>query len=420
MAARRALVALAALAMAASSPVAVPAADAQQAPTIESTVEKFSGFGEYVPVDPVRVLDTRDGTGGVAVGRATASQPVIAGVGSVVTGPWAVAVNITVIDPSADGYLTAYAAGANVPATSNVNFVAGQTVANLAVVGVFGGTSVALQINTGTAHVAVDVVGYVLGGSDDQGARLQGVAPRRVLDTRTSAPLRANATLDLAGLPQDARAVALNVTATEGTAPSYLTLYAADATLPNASSVTVQPGVTRPNLVFARVSEDGWVRIYNYAGEVDVVVDLVGVFTDPADDDTGLTGRILPRGTPYRGFDTRTNGTGLPLGADAKLSVNYGGLDREVGADVQAVVMNVTTTEGSADSYLGVYPATGTQGAGGPPNASVLNWRAGEVNPNLAIVTLGGVPDDDERYVGIYNYAGIVQVVLDEFAYVLA
>lgn len=418
MAARRTLVALAAL-VALASPV--PVADAQQAPpTIESTVERFPGFGEYVPVDPVRVLDTRDGTGGVSVGRATAGRPVIADVGPVVTGPWAVAVNITVIDPSAGGYLTAYAPSGPVPATSNVNFVAGQTVANLAVVGVFGQERVALQINTGTAHVAVDVVGYVLGGSSDQGARLQGVAPRRLLDTRASAPLRANATLDLAGLPVDARAVALNVTATEGTAPSYLTLYAADATLPNASSVTVQPGVTRPNLVFARVSEDGWVRIYNYAGEVDVVVDLVGVFSDPDPGDTGLTGRILPRGTPYRGFDTRTSGDGARLGQDAALPVNYASLDADVGADVQAVVMNVTATEGTADSYLAVYPATGTQGAGGPPNASVLNWRAGEVNPNLALVTLGGVPDDAARYVGVYNYAGVVHVVLDEFAYVLA
>jgi len=167
---------------------------------------------------------------------------------------------------------------------------------------------------------------------------------------------------------------------------------------------------------------DRRVNIFNFAGNVHVAVDLVGVFSAVPDEST--TGRVIARGTPYRSYDTRVDG--VPLGANA-ISVNFFGLDTEVGATVQAALVNVTVTAGTESSYLSVYPATGSSGKGGPPNASVANWAPGEVNPNLAIVKLGQLlpdgPDpgnDPDQFVGVYNFAGRVHFLFDEFAYVLA
>ncbi|MEP7112018.1 MAG: hypothetical protein ABI862_02025 [Ilumatobacteraceae bacterium] len=68
--------------------------------------------------------------------------------------------NTTVTEPTADGFLSAYPNGAAVPPTSNLNFVAGETIPNLVAVGIGSGGNVAIANSAGTAHVVVDVVGY--------------------------------------------------------------------------------------------------------------------------------------------------------------------------------------------------------------------------------------------------------------------
>src|SRR6478609_344145 len=77
-------------------------------------------------------------------------------------------------------------------------------------------------------------------------------APIRVLDTRQSTSLGPNATLTLslaAHVPADATAVALNVTATGGTAASYLTVYPTGSPQPNASSLNWSDSDSHPNAV---------------------------------------------------------------------------------------------------------------------------------------------------------------------------
>jgi hypothetical protein len=68
-------------------------------------------------------------------------------------------VNLTVTDPSGPGYVTAYPCGEPVPPSSNVNFRAGQTVANLALIGVGSAGSVCVSASVG-AQVIVDVNGW--------------------------------------------------------------------------------------------------------------------------------------------------------------------------------------------------------------------------------------------------------------------
>jgi uncharacterized protein (DUF1501 family) len=95
------------------------------------TIAKPAG---YVSMTPERLLDTRSGTGS-AGGKVGPGQSITVKLGGSGTVPadaaTAVLVNVTVTDPTADGYLTVWPAGATQPVASNLNFRAGQTVPNL-------------------------------------------------------------------------------------------------------------------------------------------------------------------------------------------------------------------------------------------------------------------------------------------------
>jgi hypothetical protein len=85
-------------------------------------------------------------------------------------------------------------------------------------------------------------------------------------------------TLTVPGLPAGATAVALNVTATGGTATSYLSVYPGGSTRPTASNLNYVAGQTIPNLVIVPVGPGNTVTFYNAAGTVNVIADLVGYY----------------------------------------------------------------------------------------------------------------------------------------------
>jgi hypothetical protein len=74
--------------------------------------------------------------------------------------PIAVVINVTVTNPSAPSYLTAWPDGASRPVASDLNYAAGQTVPNLVVVKLGPTGSIDLYNAAGTADVIVDVVGW--------------------------------------------------------------------------------------------------------------------------------------------------------------------------------------------------------------------------------------------------------------------
>jgi hypothetical protein len=100
-------------------------------------------------IPPRRLLDTRP-----LPSRIPAGQPVEVETGR--TGK-AVAVNITVTQPEGNGFVTAWGAGA-APGTSNVNYAAGQTIANHSVVPL-DGTKIRFQIGGAPTHVVIDLQG---------------------------------------------------------------------------------------------------------------------------------------------------------------------------------------------------------------------------------------------------------------------
>jgi hypothetical protein len=143
------------------------------------------------------------------------------------------------------------------------------------------------------------------GTSDGDRSVLVPVVPARLLDTRPGAhtiddqfagagPLGAGAVLDLVvggrgGVPTDATAVVLNVTAVDPTAPTYLTLWPAGAPQPLASNLNPSPGAPpTPNLVTVGVGA-GNVSIFNLAGNVHVLADVTGYYTAHDHDDRYYT-----------------------------------------------------------------------------------------------------------------------------------
>ncbi|MEU9301277.1 hypothetical protein [Streptomyces sp. NPDC048269] len=139
----------------------------------------------YNSLTPTRAVDTREGLGAAKgqVAGQTSFGIEIAGRGGVPKGATAVALNLTATNPRSAGHLTAYPSGKAAPVTSNVNFTAGQTVANAAVVPI--GPDGKINVRNGSwdpADVVVDVVGYY--SADSRSALVAHGIPFRVLDSR--------------------------------------------------------------------------------------------------------------------------------------------------------------------------------------------------------------------------------------------
>jgi hypothetical protein len=92
-------------------------------------------------------------------------------------------------------------------------------------------------------------------------------------------------------IPADATAVAMNVTALGGTADSFLTIWPSGVTpRPVASNLNWVPGAPpTPNKVDVKLSPDGWIDLFNLAGHVSVLADVVGYYADHNHDDRYYT-----------------------------------------------------------------------------------------------------------------------------------
>jgi hypothetical protein len=152
------------------------------------------------------------------------------------------------------------------------------------------------------------------------------ITPCRLVDTRPApstvgaraTPLNANetATFTVHGtngnctIPAGALAIDANVTITAPTSDGFLTMFPADATLPNASNLNWSAGqAPTPNAVTVDLSGDGKVNVFNERGTVNVIIDIVGYYEDHNHDDRYV--RLGPIVTNHAGLDwLETSNTG--------------------------------------------------------------------------------------------------------------
>ncbi len=240
--------------------------------------------GLFNPLPPFRILDTRVGLGGLAIGPNSSIDVQVTSQGGVpATGVSAVVLNVTATNPTASSYLTVFPAGATRPTVSNLNFVARQTVPNRVVVKLGTNGKVTIYNLTGNTDVVADVGGWFTDATSTAGGSVfYGVTPVRILDTRNGgAPIGPNGTLTVtvggAGVvPAAAKAVVMNVTVTNTTGSSYLTVWPDLVTKPMASDLNWVAGQTVPNLVIVQLGTNGVIDLYNLQGNTDVVLDVVG------------------------------------------------------------------------------------------------------------------------------------------------
>lgn len=115
-------------------------------------------------VPPCRIVDTRNALGpfgGPPIPGGGTRTFALAGQCGVPVSAKSVAVNVTVVQPVSDGFFTAYPAGGSAPASSTLNFSAGQIRANNAVLSL--GTDGAIDVfngGAGAAHLLIDVTGW--------------------------------------------------------------------------------------------------------------------------------------------------------------------------------------------------------------------------------------------------------------------
>ena len=111
---------------------------------------------KYHAVGPVRLLDTRDGQGEstakALAGKGTLTLPLPASYKAVVA-------NLTVVSPTANGFLSAYPAGGTLPNVSNLNFLTNQTIPNLAIVPNSSGVTF-YNGGSGSTQLIADMAGY--------------------------------------------------------------------------------------------------------------------------------------------------------------------------------------------------------------------------------------------------------------------
>ena len=121
-----------------------------------------SGLG-YVPITPVRMLDTRDGTGAAKapVGANATVDVTMAGVDGLPKNLQAMAANITVTQSTKNGDIEAYPNYLTTPpGVSTLNFAAGQTIANSTTMTGENNGMKLLNQSSGSSELIVDVFGY--------------------------------------------------------------------------------------------------------------------------------------------------------------------------------------------------------------------------------------------------------------------
>ncbi|BAN02546.1 hypothetical protein YM304_22320 [Ilumatobacter coccineus YM16-304] len=248
----------------------------------------------FSSLDPGRVIETRPGEvtadreeefgRRLAAGETVEVQ--IGGRAGVDDDAIAAVVNITAVNPAATGYLTIFPCGVR-PLASSLNYGPGDVVGN-EIVAKLSSTGSLCIYSSAETHLTGDAVGFVPVTSG-----LVSIDPARFYETRPGqgtidglgapgARLAADSQVEVQvggrnGIPDDARAVVMNVTAITPSSTGYFTLHPC-GDRPLASSLNFGPGDIRGNEVVAKLSSEGTVCLYTKS-ETHVAIDVVGYIT---------------------------------------------------------------------------------------------------------------------------------------------
>src|SRR3954469_17998071 len=320
----------------------------------------ISGSSQFVVVAPARLADTRpeEGAFGFTQISSNVVRVQVAGLKGVPANASAAVLNVTGVNTTAAGFVTVYPAGTDLPTASHVNFDGvGQVLANMVTVklGVGGAVDVYMQRQM---DVAVDVSGaYVpVPGAVAPGrlvTRPDGAF--RVLDTRqrpagaVAGHTTERVDVRAAGVPADATAVVVNVTATQ-TGTGFWTAYPLGQQRPNASNLNIdRAGETRAGQAIVLLSGQSAFNVYSQGGG-QLVIDVTGWFTGSKSAVT-TDGLFIPS-NPTRLIDSRQSSVMPTWGGSTLEFPVYGPVGQ-----VAAVAINVTGTESMISGFVTAFPS---------------------------------------------------------------
>jgi len=441
------------------STLGLVAAAGTSAPTVEAQSTGLGAGGEFHPLAPARIFDSRQG----GIGRRAMSPQGVSfnfnllgqgGIPADGASVLAVVLNVTVANPDRAGFLSITPAGAAAGESSLVNFDANRDVPNLAIVGVGSGgqASVSLVSPTGpgSANVIVDVFGWIStsGYNDvvDDGSRFVPVTPTRILDTRSGPvpagragavplgpkeqlrlPIRGNQVVPAGG---DVTGVMVNITAVnDGGAYTYVAAVPepfAAGTDPATSVTNLVGGQIKANTAIVPIGADGAIQLFNSASKTHLIVDVLGYLVKGRDAST-TAGRVVPLAAPFRALDTRQDAFAkTPLGFASIENWSFRAFSDSVTLNGQplgtqsGLIGNLTATglgrvypTAPVRSFLTVFP-----GDVGLPNSSNVNVEEGENVPNMSLLKYGLV-GSDPNVIKVYNDNGSLHYILDVYAVVL-
>jgi len=351
----------------------------------------------YTALTPARILDTRDGTGGLSgpFSSHVARSFQVTGNGGVPGDATAVTGNLTVTQQTSLGFLFIGPVAMNNPTSSTLNFPVGDDRANAVTVALGAGGTLAVTYAAPslgpTAHVIFDVTGYFSPATT--GGTYQALTPARVLDTRygtggLSGPFSSHVARTFqvtghGGVPGDATAVTGNLTVTQQTSIGFLFMGPIPMNNPTSSTLNFPKGDDRANAVTVALGSGGTLSV-TFAAPVlgptaHVIFDVTGYFT------VGGTGAVYTPLTPARILDTRFGTGGLtgPFGSHAARTFEVIGAGG-VPADATAVTGNLTVTQQTSLGFLFIGPVSMNS-----PTSSTLNFPYGDDRANAVTVALG-------------------------------
>lgn len=338
----------------------------------------------YTPINPKRLVDTRDGTGGVqgrlgagctlALQLATSDVPAQAA---------AVTISLTVVTDER-GYFTAFPCKSGNPGTSNVNARGGGLATpGLVVTALDDDRRICIYSSHG-GDLIVDVNGWwATSGSN----RHSSVHPFRAYDTRElpgAARVRGGETRGISladtSVPVGATAASVNLTVVGADEPGHIVIFPCGFSAPLASNLNFLAGEARAVAAIVGLDSAGGLCV-RPSTDVHVVIDVNGYFG--ATPQFGVTSGLQPV-TGVRLADTRS-GDGpwdRPFRADSVRSFRpLAGTGAS--ANTTTVLLNIVTTNTTEPGWIAAFPC-GTQV---PLVSSVNFWGPGEAM-NLVPVKL--------------------------------
>ncbi|MFD9302605.1 PKD domain-containing protein [Streptomyces sp. NPDC060048] len=193
----------------------------------------------------------------------------------------------------------------------------------------------------------------------------------------------------------------LNVTVTDATEDTHLTVWPVGQPRPDTSNLNVRAGGTSSNTVTVPVGSGptpaSEIQVQLNSGKASLIVDFVGYYQPNA-------GQRFSPITPTRVADTRT--AGGALGGGQTRTVKVAGVNG-IPADATAVALNLTGTGAREQAHVIAYPDPAKR-----PSTSNLNVEPGKDKSNQAIVPVG-----PNGTITLYTNSGSTHLVLDAVGY---